>query len=272
MSRLIFTIAGGLIALLVGNTFPPAVAGEEGAVVSLQSLYRDGRFEDVVAQARKIGTADAMALAARAQIARAVSARLGEAHIDTVHAAEDLARAALAKDDRNVEALVQLVVALGLRARHMGPMSAYILNLATEAKIYLDRAYRLAPQNPVVLAVYGAWHLEVAGKAGPQRAASYYGASLDQGKRMFERALATEPDNILFLYNEALLLLAFDQAQDHTGNRREAVDLLERIQRSEPRDRLQRVLQSRAADLLNELIRHDEASLSALVLQQLAIV
>jgi len=262
-----------VIGLITALTMSPGLAfsDDRTGADQFETLYEMGKYAEAADQAARIGSAQMCAFAARSRIAQVVSANLGEGEIETIERAERDARKALDQEPENVEALIQLIVALGLQARHMGGISAYLADLPSITRTHLETAIRLAPDHPTVTAVHGAWHLEVVATAGAKRAREWYGASYRRGAEMFETALERQPDSIPILYNYALLVLANLNGEDERRTA-QALDLVTRISRQQPKEWMDVVLRARALDLKRQLESGDTEELARLVDRQLGVV
>lgn len=259
------------LVLYQTTSAPPLSANEIEANTDFEHLYDLGRYSEAALKAEDVGSPDMCAFAARSQIAQVVTARLGHGDIEILKKAERNARKALAQDDKNVEALIQLVVVLGLKARSLGNLSAYLAGLPTETKDYLDKALSIAPEHPIIMSVFGAWHLEVVAKAGENRAAEWYNASIITGIELFEAALEKDPDNIPILYNYALLRLANHENLE-TDNIQIAHQLLVKLRNNRPQEWLDVILRERALNLITEIEKKDNQGLSTLVHRQMSII
>lgn len=249
----------------------PLSAYEIESNPEFEHLYELGRYGEAAMKAEGIGSPNMYAFAARSQIAQVVTARLGPGDVKILEQAEINARKALAQDDKNVEALIQLVVVLGLKARSIGNLSAYLAGLPNETKGYLDKALSLAPEHPVVMSVYGAWHLEVVAKAGENRAAEWYNASINSGIDLFETALEKDPNNIPILYNYALLRLENHENLE-ADNMQIAHQLLVKLRINQPQEWLDVVLRERALNLISEIEKKDDQGLSTLVDRHMSVI
>jgi hypothetical protein len=59
----------------------------------------------------------------------------------------------------------------------------------------------------------GAWHLEIARKAGAESAEKWFGARIDYGKGFFEQALQRDPADMIMRVNYAFALIALSNEE-----------------------------------------------------------
>ena len=212
----------------------------------IEALYNEGHFIEAAAAGAEVGSAEALTLAARANIAAAMletDPTLRDGYVDGALA---FARAALEIDAEAVEAHLQAAIALGLVGRRSGPISAHARGLARIGRAHIDDALALDPENPWGYAALGAWHLEVVAGGGAAPARLLYGARRDEGLAAFARAVHLAPDNLVVRYERAMALLAFDAASLAPV----ALEDLAAVAALEPRNAIERALKVRAAELV----------------------
>jgi len=220
----------------------PAAATE-----NWERLYRDGAFLQAAHVARAERTDASLAFAARATLAYAMVASTSEdEEAGAYRRAEQDARKALAINNANVEARLQLAIALGQQAKLAGPWSTDALTYSRAARREITHALAQAPNDPWANALLGAWSLAVAHYAGPILARVVFDTSWSEGKAQYDKALALDPQNlVLHVYYAEALKLA-DDADDRARIR----DLLARAMRLRPENELDRVVQARALAML----------------------
>jgi tetratricopeptide (TPR) repeat protein len=79
-----------------------------------------------------------------------------------------------------------------------------------EAKDNIEEALADDPNNPWALAALGGWNIEIVRNAGSTLGKWVYGATIDQGRENFEKAMAADPRNLVVRYQYALALAAYD--------------------------------------------------------------
>jgi tetratricopeptide (TPR) repeat protein len=190
--------------------------------------YHDGNYVLAANLAEAAGSAEALAFAARARNADAVTREKGLC-LTCLEKAEATARAAILAGTAQrgsfgtsdyllhkpalAQAYVQLAIAIGLRGRLLDASEAQAEGLAEKGRAAIDRALELDPQNDWARASLGGWHLEIVRRAGPVLASVMYGASEREGLESLRAALASDPSNLLLAHHFALTLLALDVAR-----------------------------------------------------------
>jgi hypothetical protein len=173
------------------------------------TLYDQGVMLKAAGLARGFGTADGYVLAAQATLVAAIYQVPGGPDETLLREAAADARAALALDPNNVQALLRLAVALGYIAESH-PIDAHLNGTAHEGKALLDRALALAPDSAWAHGMLGVWHLRVVKHAGPMLAESLYGASLEQGRAQCDEAARLAPEILAVRLGCAVALLEAD--------------------------------------------------------------
>jgi tetratricopeptide (TPR) repeat protein len=214
-----------------------------------QEAYDDGRFIMAATLSEAEGSADALAFAARARIADAVTRDDGACG-ECLLRAEQTAEAAIKRDANLADAYVQLAVAMGFRGRLVGVAEARSQNMAEKGRAAIDKALELDPNNLWARASSGGWHLEIVHRAGAILAAIVYGAHEDEGLKLFRDALAADPTNLVVHYQFALSVLALDVKRF----RAEAAKALADGDSDPRKDALTRLMRERA-DKLRELLK-----------------
>ena len=223
-----------------------ARADDDGLPAAARLAFQEGRYAEARHQAEAQATAPALAFAARAVIADAITRPDGFC-MDCLKQAQALARKAAALDPGVVEAHLQEAVALGFLGRAMGIAAARREGLAEKVRATLDRALALDPGNPWAEASLGAWHLEIVTHAGPLLASILYGADETEGLALYRRGLGKIGDEPMLRYQFALALLA----RGTTPLENEAGIILQQIATSTQSDALARFVRSRSARLLD---------------------
>jgi tetratricopeptide (TPR) repeat protein len=250
---LLFVLVSSLSLARASDDTVPGVATQ---------AYEAGRYADAARIAAAAETAPALAFAARALIADAITRPDGLC-ADCLRQAETLAKRASAIDPRNVEAHLQEAVALGFLGRSMGVFAARRQGLAERVREQLDKALAIDPGNPWAKASLGAWNLEIVSHAGSLLANLLYGAKESVGLELYRSALRELPEEALLHYQFALTLLALDQ----DGMKAEARQALERARGVSRQDALTTFTRERAAILLDAMRKDNTDELRRLVLK-----
>lgn len=248
-----------LLALGTWAGLSLAHAGEPVPQAALNA-YEAGDYARAARLGEEQATAPALAFAARALVADAISRPDGLC-VPCLEQAETLARRATARDPRLVEALLQDAIAMGLRGRAMGVEAARADGLAERVRQRLDAALALEPDNLWARASLGAWHLEITAHAGTVLAALLYDAGPGEGLRLYRKAVADAGDEAVLPYQFALALLALDEKRFAP----EAERALLQAGQSPRRDALSLYIKERATGLLKALRDRPREGLGPLV-------
>jgi len=223
----------------------------------LFALYAQGQYEEAMRQGAATGTAAGFAIAARAAMADAIMRPTP--CLDCLKRAEAYARRAVATDNDAADGHVWLAAALGYEARIVGLMRARLDNDPAQAKANLDDALKAQPDNAYALAALGGWNVEIVRAGGKFLANKLYGASIEQGMTLFDRAVRAQPRNVAVRYQIALSLAGLNP-DAHRGR----IDSeLEATIRAVPETAYEKFVQGRAAELLTLLKRNDRDAFEA---------
>lgn len=210
-------------------------------------LYERGNYLEAASLAAAAETASSFALAARATLTHAIYVADRTQRAAEVQRAVDLARKALTLDPGQVEAHLQLVIALHQQARAATPFSAYLQGYAGEARDHLDTVLSLDPDNPWAQSLLGGWHFEIVRLAGSTLAHLLLEADLAEGRTAFAKAIALMPGSIVLQYEFARALLL----SDSVTNRTKAVHALEAALAETPISHLDKLMAVRARATLD---------------------
>ncbi len=227
------------------------LAASPAESTSLFALYAQGQYDEAMRQGAATGTAMGFAIAARAAMADAMMRPAP--CLECLKRAEAYARRAVAADRDAADGHVWLAAALGYEARIVGLVRARLDNDPAQAKANLDDALKVQPDNAYALAALGGWNVEIVRAGGKFLANRLYGASIEQGMTLFDRAVRAQPRNVAVRYQIALSLAGLD-AETHRGR----IDSeLEAAIRATPETAYEKFVQGRAAELLALLKRND---------------
>ncbi len=252
----------GFVFTLVIWICPVAFAG---TFSDAEQLYRQGAYNEARDAAAQLKTADGYALAARAHLTAIDLSDHSARSIEDIEIGIALAEKALAMDPANVSGYIQMSVGIGLKSRLFNKLKAHFGGYGKLTKGYMDTALAIEPDNPWVLTLSGAWHIEIINRGGRTLAESTYGASEEVGLAMLDRAIELAPDNPIFLYQYGLQLVAYDPVRFHD----KAIGLLERASALDATSHVEQVSKDRADDLLSILSKgqHRKARKLAVVYQ-----
>ncbi len=242
----------------------PAYAGEHAvALERAETAFDRGGFQEAAELARAVASPEGYAFAARAGLVYADFLASPDDRLEIVHQAEADARRAIALAPELVEGRLQLAIALGLRGRLGGYLSAHIAGLADEVRAHLDYITTREPDNPWMQALLGGWHLEIA-EAGGLLGRTLYGADVDAGIAAYRRALEVLPGDLVIVSQGALQLAALGGKIHRT----QALVFLDAITVPEAPTVLQKLLMARVHSLQTALRSGDEAEIDRVVQEQ----
>ena len=132
--------------------------------------------------------------------------------------------------------------ALGRYSQGISVAKALANGLGVRIKQALERAIELAPEHADAHLALGTFHAEVIDKVGPLIGRMTYGASVQAGLRLYQRAHQLNPQSLVTLTEHARgLILLEGQRQMPT-----AMALHERAARLEPLDAMEQIYQAAA--------------------------
>ncbi len=198
--------------LLIAAGATGAPRAEDDAMAALRALFDAGEFLAVADEGERIGTAPALALAARALGTYGYHLASEEEREALYARAIGLGERAVALDPRDPQAHFQLAQAVGLHGDTIGVMEALGEGYAERMRDSIDAGLALAPADPFGHILLANWHagiLDAAGFFG----AMIYGADEDDALTHFDRALAIAPESAMVRvsYAEAILKLDDDE-------------------------------------------------------------
>lgn len=224
---------------------------------SLFALYAQGQYDEAMRQGAAAGTAAGFAIAARAAMADAMMRPAP--CLECLKRAEAFARRAIAADKDAADGHVWLAAALGYEARIVGLVRARLDNDPAQAKTNLDDALKAQAENAYALAALGGWNVEIVRAGGKFLASKLYGASIEQGMTLFDRAVRAQPHNVAVRYQIALSLAGLDPV----AHRSRVDSELEAAIHATPETAYEKFVQGRAAELLTLLKRDDRDAFDA---------
>ena len=187
--------------------------------------------------------------------AESLSAQILLADVDKISKRAKQARAlamqALALEPMLYDAQLQYALADGFITRSASPLMVWRKKLPQKTYARIEKFRTAYPEDARAMALEGAWHLAIIRKAGPKNGPKLFGASLSEGRALYEMARLRAPDDIIIRTNYAFALYALgaDEYDD------EAKALLEGVSGLTPRSDLERRVSDIAAKVyaaLNE--------------------
>lgn len=247
-----------VLLLFVLFAAAPAAALEPDFAAA-QAAFDAGNFARAADLARDLKTAKGDALASRAESVRGEFDAEGDDRLKRYEAALADGRRALARDPQSAEAHLAIAISLGLAARNEGRMAAHFAGIGREARLHIDKALELAPENAWAWAALGGWNIEIAYDGGVI-GRMVYGASIATGVDAYERALVLAPRNMSIAWQ-----YAFQLAGLGGENLPRANALLTDIIRRKPATALEGLLRASAQELKDALDRGDKAALAGIL-------
>ena len=210
-------------------------------------LFDTGKYLEAASLAAKADTAMGYALAARATLAHAVYVAKRPQRDVQVDVGADLARKALTRNSRHVEAHLQLVIAYYQKSRATTSLDAYFQGYADKTSQHLGIARELEPDNPWAYWLLGGWNFEIVRLAGPILADTLFDANLAAGRAAFSRAIALMPETVVLHYSFARALLM----DDPDANRKEAIEELGKALAAKRKNHLDGIIAARARAVMD---------------------
>jgi hypothetical protein len=242
------SIATWLLSLVMLTAAPlsRAFAADLGEA---EALYEQGDMIGAATLARSLDTASGFALAAQATLVEATYLSPDADKRALFERAAGDAQAALAQDPNQVDARLQLAIALGQLAELEDPLTAHLSGYAREGKALIDQALAVDPDNEWARALLGMWHLRIVERAGDALAESLYGANRAQGIALCSDAMAGPHWALALKFGCARVLIELDPDQ-FAGT---AEQTLAAVKQAQAHDAADRLVQGAAERLLANL-------------------
>lgn len=250
---------------LVASTFANAQTSGTGAAVALgDSLMMAGRTTEAIDAYRKglVGDPENAIALSKLSIALSGGAQETPGRVgDEVLLAEavNVASAAVRSDPDLSRAYTALSIAVGRYAQYLGHVyrirrAREVIDLAKQAKVAVEYAVVLDPNDFAPHTILGVWHRELAIVHPAAKAVArlflggYPDVSLEESERFLNRAVELAPDRVTVRVQLALTYLAMDDIDATLRELRMAVEL-------DPRSGHERLEQDDARELIEELER-----------------
>jgi len=170
-----------------------------------RALIVSGDYVAARQMAESLETAEGYALAAESLSAQIL---LGE--VDKLNRrakeARELSEKALILDPSFYDAKLQYALADGFVTRNSGNVTAWRKKLPMKTLGIIQSFRAEHPDDARGLALEGAWHLGVIRKAGLKNGGKWFGASFEEGKRLYRDAILADPNDILIRANYFMAL------------------------------------------------------------------
>jgi hypothetical protein len=252
------------LGFLLAVLFAGAALGDSAEPASPAAIYQAGDWAQAEQLAVTASDAPSRTLASQAVLAQLMSGALAEAperdRRAAARRAQAHARAALDINPDYAPAHLRLAAGLGYEGRYVSPLRAVFLRLPQNGREHIEQAIALNPSDPWGSAMLGAWHFEVARRAGEGR----LGSSLAEGFTHYRAAVAADGVEPAIPYHFALALVALDPV----AYREEIDALLAQTAAASSNTAFDRIAQELAADLA-AAIDQDPGRAQALAIERL---
>jgi tetratricopeptide (TPR) repeat protein len=236
--------------LLAGLCSPLALAASQEEA---QTHYDEGRYGEAADMGASLQTADGYTLAAKSLIGKTSLTLRKDRSMDEVNQAVTYAEQAIEIDPENLSAHLQFATGLGMRGRMISKVRAQLESLPERAHEHLEIGIELAPDHAWANAFLAAWHLEIVRNGGATLGKAIYGAEVEIGLAMYDRALTLQPMSPVLPYEYAQFILALNYWEFHE----KAEGLLEMAGDIPAKNHQERAVHDRIADLREGLEAED---------------
>ena len=178
------------------------------------SLFDEGKFEEAVNEAQKLNTIESKIFCARTLAIYGHFLLEGDEAIDVFMRARNYAEEALEIDNKNAEAHVEAAHSMGRYSQLIGVVTALKEGFAERIAFHLDEAIKIDPRNINAQISKGSWHAEIVDKAGFM-SNILYGATSDQARMHYEKALNLNKNEIGLFYEVAYGYYLLGKKQDN---------------------------------------------------------
>ncbi len=211
----------------------------------VQALYDDGKYDAAADMGEALNEPEGYTLATKSLLGKTSLLPRKQRSLKEIDRAIHMAETAFEMDPENLDAHLQFATSLGIRGRLISKLRAQLEGLPERAEEHLLIALELAPDHAWANAFYAAWHIEVVRNGGAKLAKAIYGASLETGIEIYDRALTLEPMSPVLPYEYAQFLLASDYYRFHD----KAAGLLEMALALPAKNHQERAVHERAGAL-----------------------
>lgn len=226
----------------------PAGAAEPPALDAARAAYSEGRFVEAAELAAALETVEGYVLAAEALAIYGHYVAAADAKKPAFDRAVQWAREAIRRAPRHPEAHLQLAHALGRYVQTLATADVLAGGYPKKLRGILETALQLAPEMAAAHVSLASWHAEARSQGGIM-AGVLFGASAEQARTHYARALELAGDEPIMRIEYALGLLALDRR----AHRAQARALLRQALDMPARNAYDRILHEQAAAQLAEL-------------------
>lgn len=196
------------ITLFLIGALPLAMA----QAPSVAALVDAGRFQEAYEAGLRLGTPEALALAAKGASFYALYQAKDEEKRAWFERAEKAASQAIAKAPDYPEGYFERARALGRLSQYKGILEALAEGLAPRIRSDLERTLRLKPDHPGAMVALALWHFELVQKGW--LVATTQGADRSRVEPLMKKAIELEPDGIIHRVEYARVLAAWGKKEE----------------------------------------------------------
>ncbi|WP_353512962.1 hypothetical protein [Thermus sp. LT1-2-5] len=176
------------------------------------ALVDAGRFQEAYEMGLKLGTPEALALAAKGASFYALYEAKTEEKRAWFEKAEKAASQAIAKDPNYPEGYFERARALGRLSQYKGILEALSEGLAPRIRNDLERTLKLKPDHAGAMVALALWHFELVQKGW--LVAATQGADGGKVEPLMKKAIELEPDGIIHRVEYARVLAAWNKKEE----------------------------------------------------------
>lgn len=176
------------------------------------ALVDAGRFQEAYEAGLKLGTPEALTLAAKGASFYALYQAKPEEKRTWFERAEKAASQAIAKAPDYPEGYFERARALGRLAQYKGILEALAQGLAPRIRSDLEKTLKLDPNHAGAMVALALWHFELVQKGW--LVAATQGADGAQVEPLMKKAIALEPEAIIHRVEYAKVLAAWGKKEE----------------------------------------------------------
>ncbi|WP_026174979.1 hypothetical protein [Thermus igniterrae] len=176
------------------------------------ALVDAGRFQEAYEAGLKLGTPEALALAAKGASFFALYQAKPEEKRTWFERAEKAASQAIAKDPNYAEGYFERARALGRLSQFKGILEALAEGLAPRIRSDLEKTLKLDPNHAGAMVALALWHFELVQKGW--LVATTQGADGARVEPLMKKAIELEPEGIIHRVEYAKVLAAWGKKEE----------------------------------------------------------
>lgn len=182
------------------------------AQTEVEELLAQGRYLEAYQQGQRLGSAEGLALAAKAASFYAMYQAKESDRYEWFQKAEAAATGAIKKDPNYPEGYFERARAVGRLSQYKGILQALTEGLAPKVREDLEKTLKLNPKHAGAMVALALWHFEISQKGW--LVAQIYGADAGQVEPLFKKAVALEPEVIIHRVEYAKVLAAWGRKEE----------------------------------------------------------